>query len=252
MSSFLIRIRKWIRRVALRPIRVFVFHHVSDERDPLVSGKSDWTPTSVFRANLLTLKNKYRFISLETAYTKICHDHLRFRRYAVLTTDDGLQTVCRVWPWLEEQQIPLTCFVNAKYMDGHSYKQEDSVRILREDPAANVEEVIKRQYMSREQVFQLRSPLISIGSHGYEHLNATTLDEQKFLDNVLKCKEILETHPRYVRFFAYTWGRHNKKTDRILNEMGLIPVLVDGDLNYGDPRFVHRECIDGLVSKDIL
>ena len=197
--------------MTLRPIRVFVFHHVSDVRDPLVSGKSDWTSTSVFRADILALKDKYRFISLELAYTKICHDHLRFRRYAVLTTDDGLQTVCTVWPWLEEKQIPLTCFINAKYMDGHSYKPEDSVRILREDPASNVEEVIKRQYMSREQVFQLQSPLISIGSHGFEHLNATTLNEQQFMDNVLKCKETLKEHPRFVRFFAYTWGFITKK-----------------------------------------
>lgn len=252
MSSFLNRVRKWTRRIMLRPIRVFVFHHVSDERDPLVSGKSDWTSTDVFRTNLLALKRQYHFISLQDAYSKICHDHLRFRRYAVLTTDDGLQTVWTVWPWLEEQQIPLTCFVNAKYMDGHSYKAEDPIRILREDPDADVVEVIKRQYMSRDQVFQLQSPLISIGSHGNEHLKATSLNEQQFRNNVLKCKEVLETHPCYVPFFAYTWGAHNKITDRVLNDMGLVPVLVDGELNYGDPRFVHRECIDGLITEDIL
>ena len=106
--------------------------------------------------------------------------------------------------------------------------------------------------MSREQVFQLQSSLIGIGTHGYEHLKATSLDEQQFKDNALKCKEELETHPRYVPFFAYTWGAHNKKTDRILNDMGLVPVLVDGEMNYGDPRFVHRECIDGMVAEDIL
>lgn len=252
MSSFLTRIGRWIQRVTLRPIRVFVFHHVSDERDPLVSGKSDWTSTDVFHSNILALKKRYHFVSLQAAYHKICHDHIRFRRFAVLTTDDGLQTVCSVWPWLEEQQIPLTCFINAKYMDGHSFKPEDPVRILREDPDANIEEVIKRQYMTRDQIFRLQSPLISIGSHGFEHLKATALDEQQFLDNALKCKEVLETHPCYIPFFAYTWGNHNRKTDRALNDMGLIPVLVDGELNYGDPRFVHRECIDGMTSEDII
>lgn len=230
----------------VKPIHVFVFHHVSDTRDPLISGEKDWTQTNIFFSNVRKLKTKYHFISLESAYAKIKSNRIRWRYYAVLTTDDGLQTVPYVFPWLEKQGISLTCFINAKYMDGHSYKENDAIRIKREDMLADVNEVIKKQYMSMNQVFSLVSPLISIASHGYEHIDATSLTEAEFKDNIEKCVSIINKHPRYIPFHAYAWGKHSKNTDSILAELGLIPVLVDNQINLNDPSIIHRECIDGI------
>ena len=245
MTKVVTRIQQVMQRLLYRPIHVYVFHHVSDQRDPLVSGYSDWTQSNIFYSNILALKRDYTFISLDCAYKKICSKKPRFKKFAVLTTDDGLQTVPFVLPWLEKQEVPLTCFVNAKYLDGHSHKSEDEVRIKRINPEAIIQDVIIRQYMTYEQVFNLKSPWISIGSHGFEHLNSSKIGEQQFLENVQKCQNILEKHPRYIPYFAYAWGRHNEKTDRILRENGLIPVLVDGKVNRCNPRFIHRECIDG-------
>lgn len=249
MKSLLHKLSRKISRLWLRPIRIFVFHHVSDVRDPFVSALEDWTQTDVFYSNILSLRKKYKFISLGSAYKRIKSDRIRLGRYAVLTTDDGLRTVNKVWPWLERHSIPLTCFINAKYLDGHSYKVEDVTRIKEVDPDADIYQVIKRQYMTREQLFSLVSPLISIASHGYEHLNARTLTEDQFKLNVLNCQEVLVSHPCYTPFFAYTWGKHNKDTDRVLFELGLTPVLVDGMKNYNDYIVLHRECIDGMIIK---
>ena len=247
VNSFIKKLNRKFSHLLLRPIHIFVFHHVSDVRDPFVSAIEDWTQTDVFFSNILSLKKKYKFISLESAYKRIKTDRIRLDRYAVLTTDDGLRTIEKVWPWLERQGVPLTCFINAKYMDGQSYKAEDATRIREIDPAADINQIIKRQYMTREQVFNLVSPLISIGSHGYEHLNARALKADQFKSNVLKCQDVLSSHPRYIPFYAYTWGKHKTDSDRILSELGLTPVLVDGMKNYNDFTFLHRECIDGML-----
>ena len=132
-------------------------------------------------------------------------------------------------------------------MDGHSYKAEDVVRIRKVDPSADIGHVIKRQYLNYNEVLALDSPLISIASHGFEHIDSTVQNENDFKDNILKCKKALENHPRYIPFFAYPWGNHDKSTDQVLSEMGLVPVLVDGIANYNDASIIHRECIDGLL-----
>ena len=234
------------RTFFLRPIHVFVFHHVSDVRDPLISAERDWTKSDVFFSNIRILKKKYHFITLEKAYLIIKHEHIRWRNYAVLTTDDGLQTVPFVFPWLEKHDIPLTCFINAKYMDGHSFKDNDLIRIKKVDKNADVAEVIKKQYMTKEQVFSLCSPLITIASHGYEHLDAANLSSSAFYHNISECIAIISNHPRFIPFHAYAWGRHSKESDRILLELKLIPVLVDGQSNLNDCSYIHRECIDGI------
>lgn len=249
MHRIFLKIKRKVTRLLLRPVHVYVFHHVSDVRDPLVSGASDWTKTEVFKQNILALKKKHSFIPLDKAWAKIQNDKLRLKSYAALTTDDGLTTVPFIFPWLESQGIPLTCFINSQYLDGLSHKKEDETRIRREDPGADVHEVIKRQYMTAGQLESLSSPHISIALHGNEHFDSTSLSEQDFIQNVELCRNSLYSHSGFSPFFAYPWGKHSKETDRILKDRGLVPVLVDGEANCHSNDVIHRECIDGQTIK---
>ena len=95
-------------------------------------------------------------------------------------------------------------------------------------------------------MFQLNSPLLTVSLHGYEHLDATKESEIEFAENVLACQEILSSHPCYRPYFAYPWGNHNSETDIIVRDMGMIPVIVDGKMNYHGSEVIHRECIDGI------
>lgn len=228
------------------PIRVFVFHHVSDVRNPLVSAEQDWTQSKVFFSNLAAIQKKYDFISLERAIQLLNNKKLRKKRYAVLTTDDGLQSVLHVWPWLESHNIPLTCFVNAKYLDGVSFKALDETRIRNEGYSGDILPIIAQQYMHKEQLFKLDSPLLTVSLHGYQHLDATQESKNEFEENVRACQDVLGMHPCYRPYFAYPWGKHNLETDIILRRMGLIPVLVDGLMNLSGSEIIHRECIDGI------
>ena len=125
LIRFCTKIRNRLFQRLYSPIRIFVFHHVSDIRNPLISAEQDWTESQTFYDNLSKIQKKYEFISLEAAILLLNRYWPRNKRYAVLTTDDGLQSILHVWPWLEKHSIPLTCFVNAKYLDGVSFKALD-------------------------------------------------------------------------------------------------------------------------------
>lgn len=242
------RIKRFFLKRRLQPISVFVFHSVSDEYDPLLWWRCDWTSTEQFKRNIIQLKKQYAFVSLPEACEKIANDRFRRRKYAVLTADDGYRSLLNVLPWLEEQKIPITIFVNSKYLDKQSWSIINEEQAKRAKPQVEMlSEVCPDLYLSREELFGLNSPLLSIGMHGYEHLDATKQSLEGFRENVERCKNMLCSHPRYVPYFAYTWGKHNTKTDKVLKEMELIPVLVNGTNNYNNANCIDRICIDGIV-----
>ena len=106
-------------------------------------------------------------------------------------------------------------------------------------------ELAKELYMTIKDVEQLNSPLITVSSHGYEHLDATRVSETEFISQITKNIEILKGFSSFIPFHAYTWGRHNEKTDAILHKLKIIPVLMDGQKNYNDSSAIHREEFPG-------
>jgi peptidoglycan/xylan/chitin deacetylase (PgdA/CDA1 family) len=180
-----------------------------------------------FKKKISELRNQgYQFISLTAAYEHLKKDWFRCQKYAVLTFDDGYKSLFEVLPWLEEQQIPATLFINGKYLDGKSY---------RENP--------KEQYLTYDELFSLSSPSIEIGSHGYEHADASTMNEEDFQKHIHMNIQLLKNHPNYVPFHAYTWGRYTKETNDILKNLCVTPVYVDGMKNYNVPNCIHREIL---------
>lgn len=239
--------RYWIR-LRWKPISVFLFHHVSEVRNPMISAKSDWTQTEQFKKNICQLKKEFSIISLEEAWWRLNHDRFRFRKFAVLTADDGYRSLLGILPWLEQQGVPLTIFVNTKYLDKKSWGEINEELARKNKPDIDMlSEVCPDLFLSKEELFALDSPLISVGLHGHEHLNATKQSADEFRDNLEKNKNILSAHKRFAPFYAYAWGRRNAKTDRIVREMGLVPVLVNGMRNDNNKGYINRICIDGKI-----
>lgn len=207
--------RKWMK-LRLQPIRVFCLHHVCEHFDADVMYACDRMALDEFKKKINELRKQgYQFISLTEAYNHLKKDYFRRKRYAVLTFDDGYKSLNEVLPWLEEQQIPATLFINGKYLDGESY---------RETP--------KEQYLTYDELFALTSPLIEIGHHGWEHKSVKEITEEELIDSLQKNIEVLSAHPRYIPFWAYTYGIHNNSSDFILSHNGLVLVKVVGDKNY--------------------
>ena len=216
--------RKWIK-LRLQPIRVFCLHHVCEMYDADVMNACDWIALDEFKIKVQTLQqNGVEFISLSKAHTHITKDKIRCKKYAVLTFDDGYASLKEILPWLFENNIPVTLFVNGKYLDGKSYRNTP-----------------KEQYLTKEELFALTTPLVEIGSHGWEHIDANAMAIEEFASSVQKNIELLSAHPRYIPFHAYTYGGHNHKVDTELYEAHIIPVLVDGMKNYNKTNCIHRE-----------
>lgn len=229
-----------------QPIRVLVFHHVSDERDTLVCQEPDWTQLDQFKRNIEYLSQDHTFISLAEAHNMLQHDWFRFRNYAVLTTDDGLASVQNVLPWLEEKKIPLTLFVNTRYMECDKLKPIHQKWLHELAPDADVKAIAKRMYLSKEQIFAMTSPNIEIGLHGHEHLDARAISEAEFEQNIEQCEKLLHSHPCYVSAYAYPWGRSTDASLQYLQEHGIVPVVVDGSKNYVWKGYISRESIDNV------
>ena len=223
------KIRRKLAKICCAPIEVFVFHAVSDRFDERENKRMDWSQTEDFKNYIRLLKREYRFISLDEAFHKLRRQWFRKAKYAVLTCDDGYASVLGVLPFLEREGVPMTLFINPKYLDGISKREGYA-----ETP----------HYITYDQLWALNSPLVTVGMHGYEHDDATLQSMTEFTESVNRCIELLRPHSRYIPFFAYTWGKFSDTTQQILKEKDIIPVLTDGESNYHYRYGIGRKPID--------
>ena len=234
-------------KLRLCPIRVFCFHQVSETFDDSTMWECDWTQTELFKRNIQSLKEQgYNFISLSQAHEKLKRDRLRCKKYAVLTADDGYKSLLNILPWLEEQHIPVTLFINTKYLDGKSWSEINEEQARRAKPNVDmVKDVCPKLYLSQEELKQVAAmPNVTIGMHGHEHFDAKKQTVEEFKTNVERCQSALQNVPHTIPYFAYTWGRHNAETDEVLKGLGLIPVMISGTGNYNNTNYIDRELID--------
>ena len=227
-SDFIRKVRNRWKKFRLQPIHVYCLHHVCATYDSESMNRGDWMQIDEFKQKVLSMRrNGVELVSLTDAYNKIASDKWRTDKYAVLAFDDGYASLKEILPWLEEQCIPATLFINGKYLDGQSYRKNP-----------------KEKYLTKEELFTLTSQLIEVGSHGWEHTDASQMSKDKFEEeSIERNMRLLSAHPRYIPFHAYTWGRHTEETDAILLSKGITPVYIDGMKNYNEQTKIHRELL---------
>jgi len=235
------RFIKW----RLKPIRVFCFHQTSDNFDPNVYCKPDWIPSCFLKEFILRLqKEGYEFISLEEAHRHIKEDFFRYKKYAVLTADDGLKCQAEIIPWLEEQNIPITLFVDLETLDG----QTCTMPVKNYFQITNLEEEkmhALKLFLTWEQLSVLNYTALTIAMHGLKHDSVQSINELDFEQQVEKCKqELTKLKLNVIPFFAYPYGAHSHCNDVTLRKKGVIPVLADGYENYNDSNVIHREILE--------
>lgn len=216
-------------KLRLQPIRVFCFHQVSDVFDSESMWECDWISTTDFKTRINTLQKEYTFISLPRAYDKLKQDVFRLKKYAVLTADDGWASIINVIPWLAEQNIPITLFINPLYLDGIHKQEREAEKLLTK---ANLREILQK-YSN-----------VSIASHGWSHVDTLKISNEEFEDNMLKSEDALSPFLHKVPFYAFTYGHYKPEYIQILNQANLIPVLINGNKNYKYEGVIDRECLD--------
>lgn len=227
MNLLIQKIKRKLIRIRLQPIRIFCFHHVCAIYDASHMYECDWMQIDEFKSKVISmLQDGVEFVSLTTAYKHICNDWFRCNKYAVLTFDDGYASLKEILPWLEKKNIPVTLFINGKYLDGKSYREN-----------------LKEKYLTYEELFALSHPFIEIGSHGWEHIDACDMKLQEFKDSVNRNRMLLQTHPKYIPFYAYTYGKHILEEDEFLKAESIIPIYVSGEKNYNNCSYLDRELL---------
>lgn len=224
--------RKWIK-LRLQPISVFCLHHVCEQFDAEAMYPCDWMALSEFKQKIKDLRSQgYQFISLTEAYNHLKNDLFRRKKYAVLTFDDGYKSLLEILPWLKDQNISATLFINGKYLDGTSY---------RETP--------KEKYLTYDELFALNSPLIEIGHHGWEHAPICQMTNEEFIQSIQLNMGAISNHPNYIPFWAYTYGNSTTQSDNILQNHQLVPVKVSGAKNNSFLGKIERESLFYIDAK---
>lgn len=223
-------------RLFRRPIPVFVFHQVSDVFEPETMWECDWTQTDAFKQRILALKKKYTFIPLTEVRRHLAQDKWRFKNYASLTADDGWASLKNILPWLVEQKVPVTLFLNPSCLDGKHWNSRETDRLLTQ------EDVVR--------LVRQGSPYITVASHGWTHKSSLHMPMEAFVESVDKSERVLGEMPAKVPFFAYVSGLSAKGQADYLRKQGLTPVYVDKRVNSKDPTLIHRYCIDEGVNHE--
>lgn len=221
---------RYLKKKRLQPIRVFCFHQVSKEFEPETMWECDWMQIDVFKRIILALKKKYTFISLPEVTEHLMNDRFRLKRYAALTADDGWASLKNIMPWLAEQGIPVTLFLNPLCLDGVHYQKKETEKFLTKE---DVEEMIT-----------YGSPYITIASHGWSHKDCMKMTMDEFCENVEKAEETLSGMNGKISYYAFTFGRRKEEQVASLNDKPLIPVYMDGQMNYSDASCIHRELLE--------
>ena len=218
---------KWIK-IRWHPIHVFCLHHVCAEFDAESMHESDWMQIDEFKSKVLSLRQEgVEFISLTDAYQHITDDKWRNTKYAVLTFDDGWASIREIIPWLYEQMIPVTLFLNPAYIKGIA-RREIGTSLTEEE---------------LEELLRVRNGLITIASHGWNHTLCTEFSIPEFEKSVSQSEAYFMKYDAYIPFFAYPCGRYSSKTDKYLRSRNIMPVYMDGNANYSSAPPIHREIL---------
>jgi len=251
MKNMIHAIKRKIVHIGIRPITIYCLHHVCEQFDSESMHEGDWMALDVFKQKVLAMQQSgVQFISLTEAYNMLkasstlytLHSTLfRRRKYAVLTFDDGYASLKEVLPWLKEQGIPVTLFVNPDYAAGKAYRETEKESYLTIDDYT--------LFTTHYPLHTTHYPLIEIGMHGAQHLDVSRMSEAEFRafadESIAKTMSLASrlSPLAYIPFWAYTWGRHTEMTDKVLAENGVVPVYIDGMKNYNDATCIHRELL---------
>lgn len=220
--------RKWAK-IRLQPIRVFCFHHVSAEFDAESMHACDWMQIDEFKSKVLDLQHSgVEFISLKDAYEHISNEYFRRKKYAVLTFDDGWETLKYIIPWLCKHNIKVLLFVNPSYLLGEDQREKGK--------ALTISEFNTLLEEGRGNIY--------VASHGWNHKFCSEMTMSEFENNVEKCELFFSKYNQYIPFFAYPCGKHTAHCNQYLLSRGITPVLMDGEKNYYDTFVIHRELLD--------
>jgi peptidoglycan/xylan/chitin deacetylase (PgdA/CDA1 family) len=178
-------------------IPIFAYHRFGDSRFPNTNIAND-----VFEAQLMFLKdNNYSVLTFGDAVDRWQNGEQMPEKSIILTIDDGyLSFYTHGWPLLKKYNFPATIFIQTETIGGSDY-------------------------MTREQIVEIRDAGIEIGNHSASHdhfVNYPGEEAAKVFRRDLQIstafyEELLGDAPV---IYAYTYGEWLPEMEKVLAEEG--------------------------------
>jgi len=251
----------------------FNFHQISMKYDPLFHNRGTFTSLSLFSKYIRYIRNRFNLISVSKAFEMLDNKSVN-DRYACITFDDGDSSIEDIIPYLIENNIPASFFLNTAYIDD---KKIDPFRVANYLVNANLENIniTKSQicgwvkilrhsrkldeynyaknkllnlnylmpdehhsfYVRSRFLFDIKNDLINFGLHGYEHDRFILLSRDEQKTSLIKNIEFVGKLHGYKPLFAIPFGRPrdwNNDTINVCNDLELRYLFANGGFNKGD------------------
>lgn len=226
-------IAKWLGRISTNwhgneRLPILMYHSISAgsdvKRHPFFQYH---TTPETFKMHMATLYEEgYRVISLE-AGCRILKNKEKSNKTVVITFDDGYQNFLEsAWPIMKRYQFPATVFIATSLVG-----QKNAL-------------FKNRRCLSWEEIFQIASEGVEIGSHSMTHPRLNELSPSELESEIVNSKKILEDKlGQPINSFSCPYAFPEKK----LFKNFYLNVLEKAGYKYGvTTRIGRASCKNGL------
>lgn len=265
------------------------FHQASPAFNALYNHPYIWSSLDFFKKQMAYLKENYEIISLQRGFDELREDKLKGTKIA-LTFDDGDKSVgTYIAPYLTEQQIPATFFINSAYpaekkgywFNIYHYMNHKNLEFESQELSGlisdirntlnplvykkNVQKVESLEskieeknpfYMEMDYWENINSDLFNVGLHGHEHYRFSMLNGEDKKMNLQKNLEAISGFKSFIPFVALPHGKPlDWDTDSIeeIKRSGLIPLLANGGYNVNFKKgILLRFSVDNVDLRQLL
>ena len=141
--------------------------------------------------------SKYKVLSLEFILDTIINDGQLPNNTIGISVDDADKSfLTTAWPKFKEKNLPVTLFVNTSTIADNN-----------------------KNYLSWDQIRQLKNEGVAIGAHSHTHNHLTELSDTQIIDEIeLSNKIFLKELGVIPTLFAYPYGETNEKMMSLLKD----------------------------------
>ena len=221
---------------------IILMYHSLGKRDPLDYLKLRINPESFEEQLAYFSEEKYEVTALSKIFNMsdsgMCG--LAGKCRVCITFDDGyLDNLQLALPILRKYAFPATFFIATDYL----YKKANKRHYWEE-----------WDYLSLEDLKELNSPGIEIGSHSCSHRVLTRLDDCSLKEEAVNSKNLLEDIlQKEIALFSYPHGKFNHRVSRVLQQAGYLAActsILGFNSDNTDPFELRRIEIRGDDSLD--
>lgn len=184
-----------------RPRRIILYYHA-------IGTGPNATTDELFRRQMEWLAMNTEVLTLDGLLSGSGSKPLR----VAITFDDGYASVAlNAEPILRDLGLPATVYINTGWMGEEG----------RRDSAPELGHYPGEQFMSWKDVELLTKRSWTIGSHGVEHLDLTSVDDARRIQELRDSKQAIADRLGFeCRHFAYTWGRYTRRVQQAVADAG--------------------------------